>query len=41
MIVALEADQLETKQQEPVHGQFGSKWLTAINVDAIIRFICT
>ena len=41
LIVSLEADQLETKQQEPTHGQFGSKRLAATNADAIRRLTCT
>ena len=41
LIVSLEAHQLETKQQEPTHGQFGSKDLAAMNADAIRRLTCT
>ena len=40
IIVLLEADQLETEQQEPAHGQFASKCLAAINADAIRRLTC-
>ena len=36
LTVSLEADQLET-EQEPAHGQFGSKRLAAMNADAIRR----
>ena len=39
LIVSLEADQLETEQQEPAHGQFGSKRLAAMNADTIGRLI--
>ena len=41
LTASLEADQLETKTQEPVHGQFGSKRIAAINADAIRRLIST
>ena len=41
LIVSLEADQLETEQQEPAHGQFGSKHLTSMNADVIRRTNCT
>ena len=41
LIVSLEADQLETELQEPAHGQFGSKRLAAMNVDAIRRLAYT
>ena len=37
LIVSLEADQLEIEQQEPAHGQFGSKRLAAMNADTIRR----
>ena len=39
LIVLLEADQLEAKQQEPIHGKFGPKHLGAMN--AIRRLTCT
>ena len=41
LIVSLEADQLETEQQEPAHGKFGSKRLAAMNADAIRRLTFT
>ena len=37
----LEADQLETEQQEPAHGKFRSKRFAAMNADAIRRLTCT
>ena len=33
LIESLEADQLETEKQEPVHEQFGSKRLVALNTE--------
>ena len=41
LIVSLEADQSETEQQEPAHGQFGSKHLASMNADVIRRTNCT
>ena len=41
LIVSLEADQLETEQREPTHGQFGSKCLAAMKADAIRRLTCS
>ena len=41
LIVSLETDQIETEQQEPKHGQFGSKRLAAMNADPIRRLTCT